>query len=172
MVVQDSSLLLRAFQRGGRGVRGGGRKGRLKEDPVQAGSARHENKRGLAAFFGHFSRATHLKMPPPDVLPRDARLIALLISSCPSITDAHPAVLHQLLEFAHRASVYLWYTRITATEHRLQDTLPRCSVMLWYIQNMLDEVAARSVRRTSNWLSSLALDGSLAERFPRRYCSL
>lgn len=38
---------------------------------------------------------------PPDVLPRDARLIALLISSCPAVADAQPAVLLQLLEFAH-----------------------------------------------------------------------
>lgn len=41
-------------------------------------------------------------MAPAEVLPRDARLIALLIASCPSIVDAQPAVLHQLLEFAHR----------------------------------------------------------------------
>lgn len=37
-----------------------------------------------------------------DTLPRDARIISLLIASNPSIKDAHPAVLHQLLEFAHR----------------------------------------------------------------------
>jgi hypothetical protein len=46
--------------------------------------------------------------PPPtmvhDTLPRDARIIALLVAANPSIKDAHPAVLHQLLEFAHRMS--------------------------------------------------------------------
>lgn len=37
-----------------------------------------------------------------DTLPRDARLIALLLASSPAIEDAQPAVLQQLLEFAHR----------------------------------------------------------------------
>lgn len=41
-------------------------------------------------------------MPPDVILPRDARLVALLVSSSPSIADAQPAVLLQLLEFAHR----------------------------------------------------------------------
>ncbi|KAF9484015.1 TFIID-31kDa-domain-containing protein [Pholiota conissans] len=37
-----------------------------------------------------------------DSLPSTARAIALLLSSAPSVQDAQPGVLHQLLEFAHR----------------------------------------------------------------------
>ena len=42
-----------------------------------------------------------------DTLPRDARLIALMLASSPAIADAQPAVLHQLLEFAHRKHIHL-----------------------------------------------------------------
>lgn len=41
-------------------------------------------------------------MSQTETLPRDARLIALLLASNPSVSDAQPGVLHQLLEFAHR----------------------------------------------------------------------
>ncbi|CAK5263074.1 unnamed protein product [Mycena citricolor] len=41
-------------------------------------------------------------MSRPDNLPPSARAIALLLSSTPSIQDVQPAVIHQLLDFAHR----------------------------------------------------------------------
>jgi transcription initiation factor TFIID subunit 9B len=37
-----------------------------------------------------------------DTLPPTARAIALLLASTPTVQDAQPGVLHQLLEFAHR----------------------------------------------------------------------
>ncbi|KAF7981639.1 hypothetical protein HWV62_18404 [Athelia sp. TMB] len=37
-----------------------------------------------------------------DTLPPTARAIALLLSSTPTVQDAQPGVLHQLLEFSHR----------------------------------------------------------------------
>jgi transcription initiation factor TFIID subunit 9B len=39
---------------------------------------------------------------PADTLPPTARAIALLLASTPSVHDAQPGVLHQLLEFSHR----------------------------------------------------------------------
>ncbi|THV08718.1 TFIID-31kDa-domain-containing protein [Dendrothele bispora CBS 962.96] len=39
---------------------------------------------------------------PTDNLPTTARAIALILSSTPSVQDAQPGVLHQLLEFSHR----------------------------------------------------------------------
>ncbi|KAJ8595325.1 TFIID-31kDa-domain-containing protein [Rhizopogon salebrosus TDB-379] len=39
---------------------------------------------------------------PADTLPPTARAIALLLASTPTVQDAQPGVLHQLLEFAHR----------------------------------------------------------------------
>jgi len=39
---------------------------------------------------------------PTDTLPPTARAIALLLASTPTVQDAQPGVLHQLLEFAHR----------------------------------------------------------------------
>ncbi|KIO12802.1 hypothetical protein M404DRAFT_80544, partial [Pisolithus tinctorius Marx 270] len=38
-------------------------------------------------------------------LPPTARAIALLLASTPTVQDAQPGVLHQLLEFAHRYTV-------------------------------------------------------------------
>ncbi|KAG8936629.1 Transcription initiation factor TFIID subunit 9 [Tulasnella sp. 419] len=52
-----------------------------------------------------------------EILPRDARLIALLISGSPSITDAQPAVLHQLLEFAHRYTSQVLSDALVYSEH-------------------------------------------------------
>lgn len=37
-----------------------------------------------------------------DSLPPTARAIALLLASTPTVQDAQPGVLHQLLEFSHR----------------------------------------------------------------------
>ena len=42
-----------------------------------------------------------------ETLPRDARLIALMLASSPAITDAQPAVLQMLLEVAHRTPLSL-----------------------------------------------------------------
>lgn len=49
------------------------------------------------------SNTTTNTSPPKDQLPRDARLIGLLLASL-GATDADPAVVAMLLEFAHRAS--------------------------------------------------------------------
>ena len=46
--------------------------------------------------------STILMSRPSDTLPTTARAIALLLSSTPSVQDAQPGVLHQLLEFSHR----------------------------------------------------------------------
>ncbi|KAG8852391.1 Transcription initiation factor TFIID subunit 9 [Tulasnella sp. 330] len=57
-------------------------------------------------------------MPTADAtLPRDARLVALLISACPSITDAHPSVLLQLLEFANRYTSQVLSDALVYSEH-------------------------------------------------------
>jgi transcription initiation factor TFIID subunit 9B len=37
-----------------------------------------------------------------ETLPPSARAIALLLASTPTVQDAQPGVLHQLLEFSHR----------------------------------------------------------------------
>src|ERR1700733_13350715 len=42
------------------------------------------------------------RLAPADTLPSTARAIALLIASTPTVQDAQPGVLHQLLEFTHR----------------------------------------------------------------------
>jgi transcription initiation factor TFIID subunit 9B len=46
-------------------------------------------------------------MSRPDNLPPTARAIALLLSSTPSVQDVQPAVLHQLLDFAHRYTAHV-----------------------------------------------------------------
>ncbi|KAJ1309103.1 hypothetical protein OPQ81_004781 [Rhizoctonia solani] len=52
-----------------------------------------------------------------DTLPRDARIIALLIAANHSIKDAHPAVLHQLLEFSHRYTSQVLNDALVYAEH-------------------------------------------------------
>jgi transcription initiation factor TFIID subunit 9B len=48
------------------------------------------------------NNAAPLMSRPVDNLPSTARAIALLLASAPSVQDAQPGVLHQLLEFSHR----------------------------------------------------------------------
>ncbi|KAF8314715.1 TFIID-31kDa-domain-containing protein, partial [Clavulina sp. PMI_390] len=52
-----------------------------------------------------------------DTLPRDARLIALMLASSPAISDAQPGVLHQLLEFAHRYTGQVLGDALTYADH-------------------------------------------------------
>jgi len=54
---------------------------------------------------------------PTHILPRDARLISLLLSSNPLISDAQPQVLHQLLEFAHRYTQQVLSDSLVYAEH-------------------------------------------------------
>jgi len=56
-------------------------------------------------------------MSRTDTLPTTARSIALLLSSAPSVQDAHPAVLHQLLEFAHRYTTQVLTDASIYAEH-------------------------------------------------------
>ena len=54
---------------------------------------------------------------PADNLPSTARAIALLLSSAPSVQDAQPGVLHQLLEFAHRYTTQVLTDASVYAEH-------------------------------------------------------
>ena len=56
-------------------------------------------------------------MSRTDTLPTTARSIALLLSSAPSVQDAHPAVLHQLLEFSHRYTTQVLTDASIYAEH-------------------------------------------------------
>ena len=44
------------------------------------------------------SRTATATATAADALPPTARAVALLLASTPTVPDAHPAVLHQLLE--------------------------------------------------------------------------
>ncbi|KAG1715951.1 hypothetical protein ID866_1240 [Astraeus odoratus] len=55
--------------------------------------------------------------PPPETLPPTARAIALLLASTPTVQDAQPGVLHQLLEFAHRYTVQVLSDAQVYAEH-------------------------------------------------------
>ncbi|KIL68148.1 hypothetical protein M378DRAFT_158677 [Amanita muscaria Koide BX008] len=52
-----------------------------------------------------------------DNLPSTARAIALLLASTPSVQDAQPAVLHQLLEFANRYAAQVLTDASVYAEH-------------------------------------------------------
>ncbi|KAF8803685.1 TFIID-31kDa-domain-containing protein [Phlegmacium glaucopus] len=54
---------------------------------------------------------------PSDTLPSTARAIALLLSSTPSVQDAQPGVLHQLLEFSHRYMTQVLTDACVYAEH-------------------------------------------------------
>ena len=53
----------------------------------------------------------------PDQLPTSGRSIAILLASTPTIQDAHPAVLHQLLEFSHRYTSQVLSDALVYAEH-------------------------------------------------------
>ncbi|OBZ76121.1 Lysophospholipid acyltransferase [Grifola frondosa] len=52
-----------------------------------------------------------------DALPPTARSIALLLASTPTVQDAHPGVLHQLLEFSHRYTAQVLSDALMYAEH-------------------------------------------------------
>ncbi|EGO01854.1 hypothetical protein SERLA73DRAFT_49023 [Serpula lacrymans var. lacrymans S7.3] len=52
-----------------------------------------------------------------DSLPPSARSIALLLASTPTVQDAQPGVLHQLLEFAHRYTAQILSDAQVYAEH-------------------------------------------------------
>ncbi|KAI0796504.1 transcription initiation factor IID, 31kD subunit-domain-containing protein [Abortiporus biennis] len=52
-----------------------------------------------------------------DALPPSARAIALLLASTPTVQDAQPGVLHQLLEFSHRYTTQVLSDALVYAEH-------------------------------------------------------
>lgn len=52
-----------------------------------------------------------------DNLPPTARAIALLLASTPTVQDAQPGVLHQLLEFSHRYTSQVLSDALVYSEH-------------------------------------------------------
>jgi len=50
-------------------------------------------------------------------IPSTARAVALLLSSSPSVQDAQPGVLHQLLEFSHRYTAQVLTDASVYAEH-------------------------------------------------------
>lgn len=52
-----------------------------------------------------------------DNLPPTARAIALLLASTPTVQDAQPGVLHQLLEFSYRYTSQVLSDALVYAEH-------------------------------------------------------
>ncbi|KAI0771973.1 transcription initiation factor IID, 31kD subunit-domain-containing protein [Trametes elegans] len=52
-----------------------------------------------------------------DTIPSTARAIALLIASTPTVQDAQPSVLHQLLEFSNRYTAQVLSDALVYAEH-------------------------------------------------------
>lgn len=52
-----------------------------------------------------------------EAIPPTARAIALLLSSTPTVHDAQPGVLHQLLEFSHRYTSQILSDALVYAEH-------------------------------------------------------
>ena len=56
-------------------------------------------------------------MSRSEAIPPTARAIALLLSSTPTVHDAQPGVLHQLLEFSHRYTAQILSDALVYAEH-------------------------------------------------------
>ena len=52
-----------------------------------------------------------------DTIPPTARAIALLLASTPTVQDAQPGVLHQLLEFSNRYTAQVLSDALVYAEH-------------------------------------------------------
>jgi len=62
--------------------------------------------------------SSHLmSRPSTESLPPAARAIALLLASTPTVQDAQPGVLHQLLEFSHRYTAQVLSDALVYAEH-------------------------------------------------------
>jgi transcription initiation factor TFIID subunit 9B len=59
----------------------------------------------------------HTMSRAADTLPPTARAIALLLASTPTVQDAQPGVLHQLLEFAHRYTAQILNDALAYADH-------------------------------------------------------
>ena len=58
-----------------------------------------------------------MSRPSTESLPPAARAIALLLASTPTVQDAQPGVLHQLLEFSHRYTAQVLSDGLVYAEH-------------------------------------------------------
>ena len=58
-----------------------------------------------------------MSRPSTESLPPAARAIALLLASTPTVQDAQPGVLHQLLEFSHRYTAQVLSDALVYAEH-------------------------------------------------------
>ena len=58
-----------------------------------------------------------MSRPSTESLPPAARAIALLLASTPTVQDAQPGVLHQLLEFSHRYTAQVLSDSLVYAEH-------------------------------------------------------
>ncbi|KAL0581990.1 Transcription initiation factor TFIID subunit 9 [Marasmius crinis-equi] len=95
-----------------------------------------------------------LPSKPTDNLPPTARAIALILSSTPSVQDAQPGVLHQLLEFANRYTQHvLADARVYAEHAGRQDKLENEDVVLAVQARVGWEFGGRV---PSEYISSLA----------------
>ena len=63
------------------------------------------------------SRTATATATAADALPPTARAVALLLASTPTVHDAHPAVLHQLLELANRYTAQVLSDALIYAEH-------------------------------------------------------
>ena len=58
-----------------------------------------------------------MSRPSTESLPPAARAIALLLASTPTVQDAQPGVLHQLLEFSHRYTAQVLSDALVYADH-------------------------------------------------------
>lgn len=70
----------------------------------------------LMAFSDPSSSTSYTSTGLPSPIPRDARLIALILAST-GVTDVEPAVLLQLLEFAHRYTYDVLSDALVYSDH-------------------------------------------------------
>ena len=72
---------------------------------------------GIPRLGGWHSSSTMSRPNAADTLPPTARSIALLLASTPTVQDAQPGVLHQLLEFSHRYTTQVLSDALVYAEH-------------------------------------------------------
>ena len=77
----------------------------------------HEVFKEKASTFLIRKTGVITKMSRSEAIPPTARAIALLLSSTPTVHDAQPGVLHQLLEFSHRYTAQVLSDALVYAEH-------------------------------------------------------
>ena len=97
----------------------------MRERPLEAGAVSKppeitsflDQWRDMRTLYAYVTNPSSMSRTSTESLPPAARAIALLLASTPTVQDAQPGVLHQLLEFSNRYTAQVLSDALVYAEH-------------------------------------------------------